>query len=128
MKRIVLAAAYVVFGTMIVSAWADHHEGDHGAAKYSIKDVMKQGHKDGLLKKVLTEKASDADKVKLLDLYLSLIENEPPQGDVAGWQEKSGAAIVAAAKVAVGRDGALAELKTATNCKACHEPHKPPSD
>jgi hypothetical protein len=34
--------------------------------------------------------------------------------------------MTAAAKVAVGREGAMVELKTATNCKKCHDAHKPP--
>ena len=128
MKYMALSVASVFLGLMLSVAWADHHEaGEHGA-KYTTKEVMKKAHKEGLLKKVLGNQASEQQKLQLLDLYLSLLENEPPQGSEESWVMKSGTAIVAAAKVAVGRDGAVADLKSATNCKACHEVHKPPSD
>ena len=128
MRIVALSVASVFLGFMMAVAWADHHEAGANGAKYSIKDVMKKAHKEGLLKKVLGEEASEQQKLQLLDLYLSLLENEPPQGSEESWVIKSGTAIVAAAKVAVGRDGAVADLKSATNCKACHQAHKPPSD
>lgn len=92
--------------------------------KHTIKEVMKLAHKDGLLKKVTDGGASKEDKDKLLDVYISMIENKPPKGELQAWQMKSGMAILAAAKVAVGREGAEAELKKATDCKGCHTDHK----
>ena len=76
------------------------------------------------LKKVLGGEASQEDKTKLLDLYISMLEGKPKKGDEGSWQRLSGAAALAAAKVAVGREGALDELKKASNCKACHSVHK----
>lgn len=90
--------------------------------KHTIKEVMKQ-HKP-LLDKVAEGKAEKADKEKLLDLYISLVENKPPKGEQESWYMKSGAAVLAAAKVAVGREGAEAELKKAADCKGCHTDHK----
>jgi hypothetical protein len=92
--------------------------------KYSIKDVMKKANKGGLLKKVVAGDADQAEKMELLDMYISLVENKPPKGDEASWQRLAGTSALAAAKVAVGREGAEAELKEATNCAACHKPHK----
>lgn len=102
-------------------------EDSEPAVKYSIKDVMQNAHKAGLLKKVLDGEASQADKLALLDHYVSLTESKPPQGSPEGWEAKSNAVVVAAAKVAVGRDDGMELLKGATNCAACHKEHRPPA-
>ena len=128
MKRSTPFFACVLFGTMFAIVWAADNTASDDSPKYSIKDVMKKAHKEGLLKKIIKNEASDAQKLMLLDLYISLIENEPPQGEIDSWYEKSGRAVVAAAKVAVGRDGAVGELESAVNCKSCHQSHKPPSE
>jgi hypothetical protein len=95
-------------------------------AKHTIKEVMKIAHgKDSnLLKKVVGGEASAEDKQLLLDVYISMLEGKPSKGDEASWQTLAGKAALAAAKVVVGRDGAVQELETATNCKACHSVHK----
>ena len=93
-------------------------------SKYTIKEVMKNVNKDGLLKKVVAGDATQEDKVKLLDNYIALVETKPEKGDNASWQRLAGGAALAAAKVVVGRDGAIEELKVASNCKACHSVHK----
>jgi hypothetical protein len=92
--------------------------------KHTIKEVMKEAHGQKLLNKVLDGAASKEEKDKLLDLYLSMLENQPSRGDQSGWIMRSGGLIVSTARVAVGREGALDELKTASNCKACHDAHK----
>ena len=94
--------------------------------KHTIKEGMKIAHgKDsGLLKKVLGGQASDEEKKQLLDAYISLVEGKPGQGEQSSWQLLSGKAALAAAKVFVGREGAIQELEAATNCKACHSVHK----
>jgi Ni,Fe-hydrogenase I small subunit len=94
-------------------------------AKRSIKEVMEQAHKDGLLKKVLDKEATKEEKDKLLDLYIDMLETAPPQGENSSWIMLAGKSVVAAGKVAVGREGAENELKEATNCAACHRVHKP---
>jgi len=101
--------------------------GGETPAKYSIKAVMENVHKAGLLKKVLDGEATQEEKLTLLDHYVSLTETQPPQGSPEGWREKSNAVVVAAAKVAVGRDDGTQLLKAATNCAACHKEHKPPT-
>lgn len=93
-------------------------------SKYTIKEVMKNVNKDGLLKKVVAGDATQEDKVMLLDNYIALVETKPEKGDNASWQRLAGSAALAAAKVVVGRDGAIEELKVASNCKACHSVHK----
>ncbi len=90
----------------------------------SIKEVMKLAHKDGLLKKVVDGEATDAEKQQLLDLYIDMLEGTPEKGEQTEWLMAAGRSVVAAAKVVVGRDGAVDELKEATNCKACHDVFK----
>ncbi len=94
-------------------------------AKHEIKQVMQKAHKDKLRDKILKGDASQQEKLDLLDLYISLVENDPPTGDIESWHKLAGGVALAAAKVAVGRDGATAELRKATNCGACHKVHKP---
>jgi hypothetical protein len=94
--------------------------------KYTIKEVMQKAHKGPLLKKVLSGKASQDEKDELVIGYTALSLNKPPRGEAADWKEKT-EALISAAK-AVGKDDkdkqALAKLKKASNCKACHDQHK----
>ena len=93
-------------------------------AKYTVKQIMKQAHGKGLLKKVVSGKASDKDKLKLLDLYISLLENKPKKGSAASWAKLSGSLVYATARVAAGRDGSIGMLKKASSCGGCHKAHK----
>ena len=123
MKKIlaILTVACIAFCSSAF-VFADHHK---SKAKYTIKKVMQEAMKKGKLKKVLAGDASDDEKKELLDLYISLMENKAKVGDADSWHKKSEAVVLAAAAVVVGRDGAMDQLKGATNCKACHDVHKP---
>lgn len=98
----------------------------HGAAKPAIKDVMKAAMKgdDSLFKKVTGGSASEADAKKLAACLKNLEGQKPPKGDQAAFQTKVAALIKAADDVAGGNKGALAALKEAGNCKACHTDFK----
>lgn len=93
-------------------------------APKTIKEVMKIAHKDGLMKKVQGGSASDEEKKQLLDLYIDMMEGEPKKGDKAEWKTMAGATVVSTAKVVLGREGALDELKKTTDCKSCHDKFK----
>jgi hypothetical protein len=93
--------------------------------KHTVKQVMGEAHKSKLVNKVQEGQATKEEKEKLLGLYVSLYENKPPKGDQASWNEKTGALVVAGAKVVLGLDGATESLKSAANCGACHKAHKP---
>ena len=93
-------------------------------APKTIKEVMKIAHKDGLMKKVQGGSASDEEKKQLLDLYIDMMEGEPKKGDKAEWKTIAGATVVSTAKVVLGREGALDELKKTTDCKSCHDKFK----
>ena len=120
----------VVFG--LVHAVVFAQETDQAKPKHAIKDVMREAHVGpeggmSLLMRVVGGNASDEEKQQLLDLYISLAENEPPRGELKAFQDKTRPIIIAAAKVVVGREGAGAELRKAVNCAACHRDHKPPA-
>ncbi|MCA9263944.1 MAG: hypothetical protein KDA60_08830 [Planctomycetales bacterium] len=121
-----LAMVGVCLGMMALAAgtWAWAEEGESTGPKHTIKEVMTIGHKDGLLKTVLSGEATMEQKTQLLDLYISMVECEPSKGSIESWHKLAGQSALAAAKVVVGREGALPELKAATNCKACHDAHK----
>jgi cytochrome c553 len=95
-----------------------------------IKDVMKSANKapkgeDPLCKKVVTGKATDAEKGQLLEYYKKLIGTEPPRGDLADWKQRTEALVAAADSVVKNEPDSTAKLKTALDCKACHKEHKP---
>lgn len=124
MKRIVLPVVALFVG-MVVASWVVGQDSKQGPpAKHTIKEVMKKAHGEKLLNKVVDGSASKEEKDQLLDLYISMIDNQPPKGEAGDWMMHSGRLILAAARVSVGRDGAVDELKTASNCKACHDEHK----
>lgn len=126
LQRIVAVTTLVILVSGISYSFAQDSDKETTAKpKHTIKEVMKVAHKDGLLKKVTAGDASQADKVKLMDLYISLFENKPKKGETDSWMKLAGAATLASAKVVAGRDDGIAELKKATNCKACHSKHKP---
>lgn len=120
-----LCAMFAFAASLAAVFAADDH--DHPHAKHSIKQVMNEANKgkDSLLQKVTGGNASDAEKIKLLDYYISMVESKPKKGEMDSWHNLAGRAVTAAAKVAVGREGAEEELKASTNCKACHSKHKP---
>lgn len=97
---------------------------DTSKAKPTIKDVMKEAHKDGLLKKVVSGKADKGEQEKLLELYKALAESKPPKGEAKDWKEKTDAILKATKDLIGGEKAAAKELIKATNCKACHEAHK----
>lgn len=92
--------------------------------KYTIKEIMKEAHKDKLLNKVLDGSATKDQKATLSLLYLHLGKNPPPKGDAANWKKLTDALYQAAKDAEAGKDGAVARLKAASNCGACHRAHK----
>ncbi|MCY2980407.1 MAG: hypothetical protein NTU79_17210 [Planctomycetota bacterium] len=102
------------------------HANSFNAEKKTIKEVMKAGlaGNTSLLNKVLGGDASAEEKMKLLDLYIDLVENDAPKGDETEWKMMAGMAMLTAAKVVAGREGAIDELKKASDCKSCHDKFK----
>ncbi len=134
----IVQIAYCSLGAILILglAYTAARAADDAAAtkpKHTIKEVMKGAHaapegSKSLKDKVLEGNASAKEKQELLDLYVSLAESKPPKGELADWQKKTGSIVLSAAKIVVGRDGAVEELKVTTNCAACHKDHKPPKE
>ncbi len=110
--------AAVVFGGGVMAV------NNNVAPPKTVKEVMKIAHKDGLLKKIQGGSASDEEKKQLLDLYVDMLEGEPKKGDKAEFKAMTNALVVSAAKVVLGREGAMDELKKTSDCMACHSKHK----
>jgi hypothetical protein len=122
-----LAAGLLVAAAVMQSiAWAQDAEA--AKPKHTIEEVMEKAHKGGLLNKVAGGEASAEEKAELLDLYVSLAENVPPRGEAASFHKLATDAVMGAARVVVGREGAEAQLKRAVSCQNCHQAHRPPSE
>ncbi|MEE2990971.1 MAG: hypothetical protein VX715_10180 [Planctomycetota bacterium] len=93
------------------------------APAHTTKKVM-TAVKEGLLKQVLEETATAEQQQMLLDYVKALPANKPPKGDAASWKAKTQELIKATKAVVKGRSGAIERLTKASNCKACHTPHK----
>ncbi|HVX13221.1 MAG TPA: hypothetical protein VHC22_18695 [Pirellulales bacterium] len=98
---------------------------DDEKPKYTIKEVMKKAHKDGLMKKLADGGGTKADAEELLDLYKAMAKNKAPKGDAESWKTKTKALVDAAQNVVDDKPGARAELMKAANCAECHKAHKP---
>ena len=95
--------------------------------KYDLAEIMNKGHKgnDSLLKKVTTGKATADETKKLVEYYKALVLHAPPKGDEKSWKEKTNALLKASEAVAAKKDGSVATLEKAANCRACHTAHRP---
>ncbi len=126
MRRCIVAvAALAALTAVVVGGQLFAFQNEDAKAKYTIKQVMAGAHKSKLLNKVMEGDASQDEKLKLLDHYISLAENKPIKGTQKSWEEKTNAIVLAAAKAAVGRDDGSELLQKVTNCMACHKEHKP---
>jgi surface antigen len=112
-----LAATILTLG-LVGTAGAD------SKPKYTIKQIMKDGLKGGLAKKVIGGNASEKEKIQLLDYAIALYETPPKKGDPASWTKLTGNLVAAAAKVAIDPKADTAALGKALDCKACHNKHK----
>jgi hypothetical protein len=92
----------------------------------SVKDVMAlHKGKESFLANILAGKGSDDDHKKLVSAYEVMSAQKPPTGDEAHWKTLNTALLAAAKEVQGKKEGAIEKLKAATNCKACHEMHRP---
>jgi hypothetical protein len=113
----------VLAGLLVVGGVAGLSQA-RNAEELKIKDVMKEGFKGDLGKKVGSGQASEDQKKRLLTLTKALADAKPPRGDEKSWGDKT-KALVAAAQAAVdGKDNVSDLWKAAANCKACHDMHK----
>jgi hypothetical protein len=95
--------------------------------KYTVEEIMKAVFKgeDSTHKKITQGKAVPADYDKLVEYLSSLPLNEPPQGDVVVWRQKSATLLNAAIALKQGKPEALSQYNKAVNCQACHRDYRP---
>jgi hypothetical protein len=96
-------------------------------ANPAIESVMKDAFKGetSLYKKVATGKGTEADAKRLAGYVKKLTESEPPKGEQASWDKKTGDLLAAVEKMATGNKQAMSQVQSAGNCKSCHSAHKP---
>ena len=118
----------IVLGAMLAASLvlvvATNAADDAGQPKYTIKQVMKRAHKEGLMKRLAIGKGTKDEARELLQLYEALGQNPPPKGDPTSWQAKTQVLIAAAQDVVDSKPGAGASLQKAANCAQCHNMHK----
>lgn len=95
-----------------------------------IEDAMKKYHKapkgtDPTCKKITLGTASETELADVLKSYQAMCAEAPPKGDKADWVKKCQALIAAVKKIQAKDAAGVADYKTAVNCKACHNEHKP---
>ena len=94
---------------------------------YKFEEIMVHGNKgkESLLAKTLDGSATEKEMKRLIDYFIDLEKHEAPKGDPESWTKKTHELTKAAIYVFAKKDGAVAMLKEASNCKACHSVHKP---
>ena len=98
-----------------------------GLANPAIESVMKEAFKGdtSLYKKVATGKGTEADAKRLAGYVKTLTTNEPPKGEKASWDKKTGELLAAVEMLAKGNKQGMMAAQKAGNCKSCHSAHKP---
>jgi Na+-translocating ferredoxin:NAD+ oxidoreductase RnfG subunit len=128
MYKLRIALAALVIGAVSLGAYRAVDDAKKDAPKYTIKQVMKEAHgEDGLVKKVREGNATQADKDKLVELYIALAADKPAKGDIAVWKEKTAPIVVAAKAIAADKEGdkkLIATFNKAVACKDCHQVFK----
>lgn len=127
MRNLVLFLGLVTF--LAVPSFANvQANNDDDEPKYEIGQVMKDGMKGGLLRKVASGQANEEETKMMMEMVASLKHYEPTKGSEESWKEKSEALEKALKGFIEGEDGAAAALRMASNCMACHQAHKPKAD
>jgi len=127
MKRYGRFGLIVLAGVVGIATGTSLLAADKAASepKYGVDEVMKKLHKpknDNVFSRVVAGKGSPDDKKLIVEYYESMVLVKPEKGDAAEWKKLTGG-VLAAAKAVAAHDDAKSQsaLKTATNCKTCHD-------
>ena len=123
-RKLVLVAAIAAMGlaSVVVSKAAEKDS--------PIVTVMTKVFKPGKNKAPsIVKKAGDgkatAEELKTLLEQLKVLKGEKaPKGEAKDWDERNTALIAATEGLIKGDAGSADKLKTAANCKKCHDLHK----
>ena len=114
----------IIILILLAAAFGSVRADDPRQADYSIKQVMRKAHTQGLMKRVANDEAMAKEKKLLVDLYRALRENTPPKGSRASWRRKTDA-LLDAARAAAADDPVAGQMLTdAADCRACHDVHR----
>jgi hypothetical protein len=115
----VIAAAMVGGGIMVA-------HGDTAPLAMTNKEVMGKAFKpdNALVKTVQSGKADESQMKEFLGYAQLMQANKPKKGEEKAWKERTQSIIDATQALLEKKDGALALLKTATNCATCHNAFK----
>ena len=115
----------VIFIVFICTAVIVH--GADTSPKYTVEEIMKAVFKgeDSTSKKIVQGKAVPADYEKLVEYLSALPLNDPPQGDVAVWKQKTTTLLNAAIALKDRKPDALPQYNRAVNCQSCHRDYRP---
>lgn len=96
-------------------------------ANDAIATVMKNAFKGetSLYTTVAKGKGTQDDARRLAAFVKTLTENEPPRGEKAAWDKRTGDLLRAVDLMAKGSKQAMVQVQNAGNCKSCHSAHKP---
>jgi hypothetical protein len=124
MKYTIALSLFAVFGLASALAGDKNHE--------TIEKVMKKGLKgdESPAAKVIDGAATDEEINSLAALIGTMKGTEAPEGDQADYTKKVDT-LIAAIDVIAGGDHdskAVGAFKKASNCKSCHNDHKPKKD
>jgi len=115
MKKLLFVGSLMFLGMAFLIGM---NEAGEKKSKYTTKEIMAKAMKGGLLNKVTSGKATEADKADLIELFTALHDNTPKKGEADSWKSKTDALLAAA------KSGDNKALKSAADCAGCHKAHK----
>jgi hypothetical protein len=93
----------------------------------AIKAMMEKTHKgaDNIASEVRNGRGKEEDVKNLLAAYKSIAPLKPAVGDAKSWKSRTDAVIAALNDLVAKKPGAVDRVHGATECRACHEAHRP---
>ena len=89
-----------------------------------VRDIDGRGNrgtKRNLDTRVLSGKATEVEKQRLLEFYRLLARATPPKGSLGRWKRLTEPLVASMEGVVEKRDGAVEQLAKALDCKGCHD-------
>ena len=93
----------------------------------AIKKMMESTHKgrDNIASEVRNGRGTEDDVKQLLAAYKGIAPLKPAVGDAKSWKSRTDAVIAALSDLAAKKPGAVDRVHSTTECRACHEAHRP---
>jgi hypothetical protein len=118
LQRGLFAAAAAMFALILIVIGNAEAVQDKDKKEPTVKEIMVKAHgKDGLRKKVMSEKASNDEKKALIDLYTALAASKNPKGDEKDWKARTKTVVDL---VKSGTPSDLGKI----DCMGCHKAFK----